>query len=192
MAPLWLANCATVVEGTDQNVLITTEPSGASCMLSRDGGQIAAVAATPGNVNLDKSKDPVTVDCEKEGFLDSTGTLQAGFKGTTFGNLLLGGIVGVAIDAGSGAMHEYPSSITVYLPPEEFPSAAARDDYFDKRVADVRAEGETAKQRIVKNCAEEGDNAGCKKQQDEVAKAVEREVRNLESQRAAAKIATSS
>ena len=39
----------------------------------------------------------------------------------TFGNILFGGIIGVAVDASSGAMNEYPSSVTVRLIPEETP-----------------------------------------------------------------------
>ncbi len=191
LAPFWLANCATVVDGTDQNVLVTSEPTGAACMLSRDGGQISAVAATPGNVNLDKSKDPITVACAKDGHLDTTATLKSGFRGTTFGNILLGGIIGVAIDAGSGAMNEYPSSITVYLPPESFPSEEERDAYFDKRVATIEADAAAAKKKIVTNCAEDsGENLGCQSQQKKVDEERDRQVQNLESQRATAGVSS--
>lgn len=189
LAPLWLANCATVVEGTDQNVLINSDPAGASCKLKRDGGEVGGVAATPASVRISKSKDPIAVTCRKEGYLDTTGHLASGFQGMTFGNVLLGGFIGVAIDAGSGAMHEYPESIVVYLTPESFPSAEERDAYFDKRIATLQEEAEAAKKEIVRTCGEEsGENKGCKSQQAKVDKQRDLQIQALESQRSNAKV----
>ena len=51
------------------------------------------------------------MDCGKEGYQNGRGILNSGFQGWTLGNLVLGGIVGLAVDAGSGAINEYPSSI---------------------------------------------------------------------------------
>ena len=44
----------------------------------------------------------------------------------TFGNILFGGIIGIAVDAASGAMHQYPDSVTITLIPDEFATAEAR------------------------------------------------------------------
>jgi hypothetical protein len=37
----------------------------------------------------------------------------------SFGNILIGGVIGAAVDAGSGAMHHYPPPIVVVLPKAE-------------------------------------------------------------------------
>lgn len=104
---------------------------------------------------------------------------------------VLGRFIGVSIDAGSGAMHEYPSSITVYPPSETFPSEEDRDAYFDKRIVTVSADAEAAKKKIVTYRADDsGDNAGCKRRQDEIDTERDRLIQNLESQRAAATISS--
>jgi len=101
---LVMSGCASIVEGTTQTVTVSTTPAGALCELKRNGQTIGLVNPTPGSVVLDKSKDNVGVLCRKDGHDEVAGTLASEVQGMTFGNLILGGIVGVAIDAGSGAM----------------------------------------------------------------------------------------
>src|SRR5262245_15501990 len=86
---LGLGGCATVVEGTSQNIMIATQPPGASCTVMRQGQQIAAVIATPGNVRIDKSKNDLQVSCTKEGYEPTTAVYSSHFNGTTFGNIIL-------------------------------------------------------------------------------------------------------
>lgn len=52
------------------------------------------------------------------------------------GNILLGGLVGAAIDAASGANNKYPERVMVILTPASFPSDEARDAR-DKALADL-------------------------------------------------------
>lgn len=115
---LTLPACSTIVEGTDQQVTVITDPSGASCTLSREGSVIGVVNPTPGSIQVDKSKNAIAVRCEREGYQPTAGTLSSEFEGMTFGNILFGGLIGVAVDASSGAMNEYPPSITLILTPE--------------------------------------------------------------------------
>ena len=113
-----LGACASIVEGTDQSIAVSSHPSGAICVLEREGGQIAAVNPTPGTVRVEKSTEDISVRCSKPGYQDSIGILVSELEGMTAGNLIFGGVTGLAVDAGSGAMHYYPSSITVNLSPE--------------------------------------------------------------------------
>src|SRR3546814_10177833 len=83
---------------------------------------LAVVNPTPGTVQIEKSKDTITVRCKKEGFFETAETLDSEVQGMTFGNILFGGIIGVAVDASSGAMNQYPSSVTIALVPESFRS----------------------------------------------------------------------
>jgi hypothetical protein len=64
------------------------------------------------------------VTCGKEGYVSSTIVVQAGFTGTTFANILLGGVVGVVVDAASGANSRYPADIRVDLAETPRPAAA--------------------------------------------------------------------
>jgi hypothetical protein len=42
--------------------------------------------------------------------------VRADFQAATLGNILIGGVIGVVVDAASGAMGTYPPSVAVILP----------------------------------------------------------------------------
>ncbi|MGH6720136.1 MAG: hypothetical protein ACREER_12525 [Alphaproteobacteria bacterium] len=183
-----LGACATILEGTDQSVTVVTEPPGATCTLMRGGKTIGMVNPTPGSVVLDKSQDNVRVLCTKEDHEDGGATLASSFQGMTFGNLVFGGLIGVAIDAGSGAMHEYPANVTVILPPEEFASEADRDGFYDKLEATVAADADATISELRDRCKPEN-----KAQCDKAVAAIETErdaaIAELRAKRSRARIA---
>ena len=123
--------CATVVGGTTQEVLVQSEPSGAGCRVERQGAAVGVIPSTPGKVTLPRSKQNAVVNCTKDGFEASQAVLVARFNGATLGNILVGGLVGIAVDAASGANNKYPERVTVVLTASSFPDAAARDAHFD-------------------------------------------------------------
>lgn len=133
-----LPACATITSGTSQNLTVLTEPTGATCTLMRGGTVIGVVNPSPGSVSVSKSSTDIAVSCTREGHSQGRNVVQAQFQGMTAGNLLLGGVVGLAVDAASGAISRYPDSTIVILPPEAFRSARSRDDFFDARAADTR------------------------------------------------------
>ena len=147
-----MAGCASIVEGTDQNVTVITEPTGAKCELTRAGEVIATANPTPSSVLVDKSKDDISVICTKEGHFDGAKVVESAFQGMTFGNIIFGGIIGVGVDAASGAMNEYPATVTVVLAPETFESATARDAFYDHQVVRVTTEAASAVVVINEKC----------------------------------------
>ena len=118
-----LSACATLVNGSSQTVTVSTAPPGATCTVDRVGARIGAIAQTPGSVRLDKSKNDLSVTCSKPGFQTATVTKAPSFGAATFGNIIAGGVVGVVVDAASGANYEYPSDIRVDLAAETPPAA---------------------------------------------------------------------
>lgn len=106
-----LSACATLVNGTSQTVTVSTTPPGASCTLDRMGERVGAISATPGSVRLDKSKNDLSVTCSKEGYQTATVAHAPSFGAATFGNLIAGGVIGVVVDAASGANYSYPSDV---------------------------------------------------------------------------------
>ena len=110
-----LPACATIVEGTSDNVTLSTNPQGAACTLDRSGERVGAVPTTPGSVRISKSRHDLNVTCAKDGYQPATTTASSSFTGTTFGNILAGGLVGVAVDAASGANSRYPSEVRLDL-----------------------------------------------------------------------------
>jgi hypothetical protein len=115
MAALGVAvsGCATVVSGTSQTIAITTPPAtGAICTLTGGDGEHAQVS-TPGVVTVPRSKNDLLIDCKKPGWKEATGTIPSHFAGATLGNVLIGGVVGVGIDAASGAANHYSRAFRV-------------------------------------------------------------------------------
>jgi len=135
---LLLPACGTLTTGTSQSVSVTTEPPGATCTLTRRGEVVGMVNPTPGTVTVSKSSSDIEVRCTRTEHVPGSGVLGAEFQAMTAGNILIGGGIGLVIDAASGAIARYPDSIVVVLPPEAFASAAARDSYYDARIADAR------------------------------------------------------
>lgn len=117
-----LAACATLVNGTSQTVTVSTTPTAASCTLDRMGTRVGAIAATPGSVRLDKSKNDLAVTCSKDGFQTATVSHASSFGGATFGNIIAGGIIGVVVDAASGANYSYPDDIRLDMAANPAPS----------------------------------------------------------------------
>ena len=114
---LSLTGCATIMEGSGQSVSISTSPAGALCDVDRAGVHLGTVATTPGSLRLDKSKNDITVSCTKDGYQPASVSESPKFVGTTFGNVLIGGLVGVVVDAASGANFAYPTEVRLELAP---------------------------------------------------------------------------
>ncbi|MBL4757522.1 MAG: hypothetical protein JKY32_07760 [Rhizobiales bacterium] len=109
--------CASISEGTTQNITFYTTPQGASCTILRQGETLAVISSTPQTVNISKSRHDITLTCNKDGFQTAVHQLPSNLEEMTFGNLLLGGVIGIAIDAGSGAMNKYKTNVTLTLQP---------------------------------------------------------------------------
>jgi len=112
-----LAGCSSVIEGTSQEILVNTNPPGADCQFLREGNVIASVAATPGGVTIKKTKHDITLKCHKQGYQEATYLNHSGAASATFGNIVLGGGIGWAIDSASGADNKYDGVVNMSLVP---------------------------------------------------------------------------
>ncbi|HEV3112339.1 MAG TPA: PEGA domain-containing protein [Candidatus Binataceae bacterium] len=92
------AGCATVINGTTQRVQIDSTPSGAEVLID-DSQQLVT---TPATVKLSR-RDSHKLVFHKPGYQDTTESLTSGMSGWILGNLIAGGVVGMAIDASDGA-----------------------------------------------------------------------------------------
>jgi len=70
---------------------------------------------TPGTVSVHRSYDPLNINCKKSGEQPGIATVNSATKGMAFGNVLAGGIIGAAVDMGTGAAYDYPPLITVRM-----------------------------------------------------------------------------
>ena len=72
---------------------------------------------TPGTVQVKNACDPLTIVCKKKGYVPAdlnAGTVRDKAKSMAWGNLIFGGIIGIAVDRSSGAGCEYAKSTIVY------------------------------------------------------------------------------
>jgi hypothetical protein len=112
-----LAACSSIVEGTSQQIVVDTEPPGASCNFIRQGVPIARISPTPGAATIEKTKHDITIECELADFRKSTYLNKSEVAGATLGNILIGGGIGWAIDSASGADNKYTSPVVLALAP---------------------------------------------------------------------------
>jgi hypothetical protein len=119
-----MSGCASIVEGTTQSVAITSSPQdGAKCTLTSSEG--VWYVTTPGNAQVHKTKNNLDVVCTKAGFRDGHRTIEPSFNAVTVGNLVAGGVVGLGIDAATGANYNYPSEVNIAMDPENVAPVAA-------------------------------------------------------------------
>ena len=114
-----LQGCASATHGWSEQIAISTTPSGAHARVEGNGEPIECV--TPCAVQVRRNAD-ITVRLAKGGYRpevvplskEISGTGAAGFAG----NLLLGGAVGMAVDAASGAALDHkPNPVIVTMQP---------------------------------------------------------------------------
>lgn len=114
-----LPGCATIVSGTTQSVTVTTKtPAGlaadAGCKLVNDKGTWS-LPSTPGSVVIHKSSVALSVTCDKPGLPTGSAQFASHAGVASAGNLLVGGLVGIAIDANNGAAFNYPDTVSIRM-----------------------------------------------------------------------------
>ncbi|WP_143036294.1 hypothetical protein [Collimonas sp. OK242] len=97
------------VEARSQGQLV----NGATCKLQNTKGIF--YVTSPGTVSVHRSRDDLIVQCEKENIKPGLAQIKSSVKGMTFGNILLGGVVGAVVDQSSGAAFDYPAVIMVLM-----------------------------------------------------------------------------
>ena len=125
-----LTGCATIIEGTSQEIMVVTNPPGASCVLEREGQQIAVIGVTPAATLIKKTKHDITIKCHKAGFeeamfLDHSGLASGAVAGNVAADLLLTAGLSSIIDSASGADNKYDSPVNITMIPSSAMPAAA-------------------------------------------------------------------
>lgn len=114
-----LPGCATVIDGSQQQIAVVTEPPGALCAVDRGGVVVGTVQRTPGIVQFERSKQDVAVSCVKDGYGAVIAAVPSRFTGMTFANFALGFGAGSAaaflVDAATGSNWTYSSPVTLRL-----------------------------------------------------------------------------
>lgn len=106
---LLLTNCAAIVHGNKQLVDISSQPAGAKVYIDNH-----VYGTTPTTVKLKRSgrfpgessyKKNYAVKIELDGYYPYEMKINRTVDGWFFGNIIIGGLLGIIIDAASGSMY---------------------------------------------------------------------------------------
>jgi hypothetical protein len=110
------SGCASVMEGSDQVINVSTtgcEESGTviCIVMNKDG---SSVITTPASTSVEKNRSALSIQCNSKD-KSATGSMivESGYEAMNAGNILVGGIIGIGVDAATGAMWKYPSAVVV-------------------------------------------------------------------------------
>jgi uncharacterized protein YceK len=109
---LTTSGCASIVNGSNQHVSLTSNPSKAT--VSIDG---QTEVTTPATVNLARKRDHSLL-FSKEGYEDKQVTVMHVLSAAVAGNIIAGGLIGWGVDAATGAQYKLvPETVHVELDP---------------------------------------------------------------------------
>lgn len=93
-------SCATIMHGTKQDIGISSNPGGAEITVD---GQV--MGKTPSTFELSRKINHV-VKIDLEGYESYSATLTRNTSGWVWGNLVLGGLIGLGVDYLSGGLYD--------------------------------------------------------------------------------------
>lgn len=104
-------SCASIITGTKDKISFTSTPEGAKVLHKG-----VEKCITPCTAEIPRSLSKQTVVFEKEGFTNKEVKLTKKFNAVSLVNILLGGVIGVGIDAATGSLTKYsPKEYAVEL-----------------------------------------------------------------------------
>ena len=116
-----VCGCASIVSKTNYPVAIDSAPSGVSFFVTDASGGRVHSGTTPATVTLNTKggyfkSQAYTIHLERPGMPVQKHAIRTGVDGWYWGNLLLGGLIGMLIvDPLTGAMYRMPPTVTVTL-----------------------------------------------------------------------------
>jgi len=116
VAMIGIQGCASILGESRYPVAVSSAPPGASFEVTDKNGTVIHTGNTPSTVTLKSGKgyfsgQTYTLHFKKEGYPDKTIELDSSLSGWYWGNILIGGLVGMLIvDPLTGAMYKLPES----------------------------------------------------------------------------------
>ena len=112
-APLGLASCSTVTEGSTQQISFkTVGADNASCDVQLGTNNYLYNVRPPQTIWVQKTRKPIFVSCVAPGNRMAKTTIESEFAGSSSLNFLNAGL-GMIVDGESGALHKYPDEIII-------------------------------------------------------------------------------
>jgi len=131
---LVFTSCCSIIHGTKQEIGVNSNPSGAKVFVNG-----ASMGTTPATLNLDRSGSH-KIRIELDGYQPYEMTLTKSVSGWVWGNILFGGLIGLAVDAIDGALYD--------LNPEQVSGQL------------MKGEGDTLQVNVIKGAPASGEKIG--------------------------------
>lgn len=112
-----LYGCASIVEGTDQTMVVKLSPEEATCDVTRKGVSVATISGSNRMLNVSKSKNDLLFTCNAPGYKEQFVKIESSASGW--------GVVGCILidlcitDYSTGALNKYPETLTISLSPSD-------------------------------------------------------------------------
>jgi hypothetical protein len=101
---VFTVNCGSIVHQTTQQVRVSSEPAGAAVTVACGDVHNDPKLVTPAVVTLHRKPEYCGVKLNKEGYAEKELKFGRKMSGWYLGNVLVGGIIGLVVDAANGAM----------------------------------------------------------------------------------------
>lgn len=145
---LLMTSCATLFTKQSYPIVVNSEPNNANITVVNKKGEQVFLGKTPATVTLDASSkymsgERFTITISKKGYEDQQIYLNAKIEGWYWGNLLLGGLIGMlVVDPLTGAMYKLDTTpINVVL---------SEDESTALHIVDINTLSEEQKKSLVK------------------------------------------
>lgn len=122
-----LSGCATITTDDHQSIAIRSDPPGATCRIAQGAEVIKTISRTPETVLVGKGRHDLSIDCSLPGYYPGAAVLNSHFQDMAYGNVLIGGLLGLLVDSSSGAIKEYPRSVIVLLDRQPIPGESPNE-----------------------------------------------------------------
>lgn len=128
-----LSGCSSIVSKSEYAVAINSNPDGADFTVTNRAGRTVHSGTTPSTITLKSSSgyfkgESYTIALNKDGYSPKTHTLTSSVDGWYWGNILLGGLIGMLIvDPATGAMYSLPERVDISIDPRTVSAGSAGD-----------------------------------------------------------------
>lgn len=116
VAGVMLGGCATIIEGTEQDIAVTVNPPEATCDATRRGQALGQIAPGKATLHVSKSRHNIEMKCMSPGFEPAVVSVRS--------SVSPGGVASIvfvdfgAVDYVTGALNSYPEKVAVTLSPK--------------------------------------------------------------------------
>jgi hypothetical protein len=150
-ASFGVTGCATVMNGTSQAVTFRSDPDGAVMKLVT-----GPTCTTPCKFEMKRGADS-TATYTRAGYKSVEVYIQSRMGGSTFGNILAGGVIGAVVDGSNGASNRlYPNPVYVRLVPEGSNGEAMLLDKSGKEIGTVAAYNAKVADDVLRGLEKQG------------------------------------